>query len=49
MADEKSKSPLLKVQDRPAEGVVSHPLNPRSEMHWQAMSDAVGLQRVGSI
>ena len=47
MADNKSKSPLLKVQDRPPEGVFSHPLNPKSEMHWQAMSDAVGLQRVG--
>ncbi len=47
MTDEQSKSPLLKVQDRPAEGVVSHPLNPKSEMHWLAMGDAVGLKRVG--
>jgi uncharacterized cupin superfamily protein len=47
MSDESRPSPLLKVEDRPTAGVVNHPLNPSSEMHWQSLSDAVGLSRIG--
>lgn len=42
-----AKHPLVKVGDRKPEEVFSHPLNPRSQMHWVPLSDAVGLKRTG--
>jgi uncharacterized cupin superfamily protein len=47
MTDGTDRSPLLKVEDRSPEQVFRHPLNPRSEMNWQSLSDAVGLARIG--
>lgn len=43
----KETSPLVKVGARKAETVFQHPLNPRSEMHWVPLSDAVGMTRTG--
>jgi uncharacterized cupin superfamily protein len=43
----KTNGPLVKVEGRKPETVFSHPLNPRSEMHWVPLSDAAGLQRTG--
>ena len=39
--------PLVRVKDRPEEGAVSHPLNPKSEMHYLSLGDAAGLERMG--
>lgn len=47
MMSSKPKHSLVSVADRKAETVFSHPLNPRSEMHWVPLSDAVGMMRAG--
>jgi uncharacterized cupin superfamily protein len=47
MRNDTKPSPLLKVEDRPTAAVFQHPLNPGSEMHWQSLSDVVGLTRIG--
>jgi uncharacterized cupin superfamily protein len=47
MMSSSTKDPLVRVADRKSEAVFSHPLNPRSQMFWVPLSDAVGMQRAG--
>lgn len=42
-----STRPLVRADDRPEEAAVSHPLNPKSEMHHVSLGDAAGLERMG--
>lgn len=47
MSKNRPTRPLVRVEDRPEEAAFSHPLNPKSEMHYVTLGDAAGLQRMG--
>ncbi len=47
MSQHGSPRPLIRAEDRPAENAVSHPMNPKSEMHYVSLGDAAGLKRIG--
>lgn len=47
MNQERKPSLVRATSAAAEEGVFSHPLNPKSEVHMRVLSDAVGLSRVG--
>ena len=47
MSKTRSTRPLVRVEDRPEQAPVRHPLNPKSEMHYVSLGDAAGLERMG--
>ena len=47
MSKTRSTRPLVRVEDRPEQAPVRHPLNPKSEMHYVSLGDTAGLERMG--